>query len=223
MIMPSDKDYKETKKIMKGKKKLRSPFRELSEWILKKYGTPVLNIYEDKMIPDNSPRLNVVFEYEKDSIKFHNGNSTLSGFDKIRQREVSEQYQSLKNELEKNNEIFTNGIFVTFSDFESVAKIEANESISTREVKKLKQEFANGDIWEISKAFAGATIFFYTEAQKKKYEKGDKRKEYSQKYLEILKKHDDFDYYKDKDFLVSFDTKENFDKNYNGSWFYYYR
>jgi hypothetical protein len=36
--MPSDKDYKETKQIMLGKKVMQPEFKPLAEWIDKTYG-----------------------------------------------------------------------------------------------------------------------------------------------------------------------------------------
>lgn len=38
MIMPSDKDYRETRQIMLGVKAIKPEFRPLAEWINKTYG-----------------------------------------------------------------------------------------------------------------------------------------------------------------------------------------
>ena len=40
-----------------------------------------------------------------------------------------------------------------YGDFESIARIEANESVPEKKVKELKAELDNKDIWEISRAF----------------------------------------------------------------------
>ena len=45
--MPSDKDYKETKQIMLGKKVMQPEFKPLAEWIDKTYGVKTINIFYD--------------------------------------------------------------------------------------------------------------------------------------------------------------------------------
>lgn len=42
-------------------------------------------------------------------------------------------------------------------------------------------------------------------------------------YFAILKPHDEFDYLVQESFTVAFDSKQNFDNNYQGNWFYYYK
>lgn|GEM_PF-4921792 len=43
-------------------------------------------------------------------------------------------------------------------------------------------------------------------------------------YVDLIRPHDEFGYFAGKeDFPVAFDSKEVFDREYNGSWFYYDR
>ena len=42
-------------------------------------------------------------------------------------------------------------------------------------------------------------------------------------YFEILKAYDEFGYLVEKDFAVNFDSKQNFDDNYESNWYYYYK
>ena len=70
MITPSDNDYKETKLIKQGKKVLPALFKELAQWIEKKFDVSVLNIYYDLMTYGNRPRLNVILEFSPDENKF---------------------------------------------------------------------------------------------------------------------------------------------------------
>ncbi|MDR2929130.1 MAG: hypothetical protein LBV41_13170, partial [Cytophagaceae bacterium] len=59
--------------------------------------------------------------------------------------------------------------------------------------------------------------------QLKFYEKSPLKKEWADKYREILRQHDEFGYYKRGRFNIYLDSKENFDKNYNSNWWYYYK
>ena len=49
------------------------------------------------------------------------------------------------------------------------------------------------------------------------------KKEWADKYFEILNVYDKFGYFKRDTFEIYLDSKENFDKNYTGSWWYYYK
>ena len=42
-------------------------------------------------------------------------------------------------------------------------------------------------------------------------------------YFEILRPYDEFDYLSGDDFAVNFDSKQNFDENYESNWYYYYK
>lgn len=44
MIMPSDRDYKQTKQIMLGKKSIKSEFKPLADWIDNEYGVKTTKI-----------------------------------------------------------------------------------------------------------------------------------------------------------------------------------
>jgi hypothetical protein len=57
----------------------------------------------------------------------------------------------------------------------------------------------------------------------KRYENSPLKKEWADKYFEILNVYDKFGYFKRDTFEIDLDSKENFDKNYNGSWWYYYK
>lgn len=152
-----------------------------------KFNVNVLYIHENKMIPDNEARLNIILEFEKDNLKFHYRNEKLNGFVKKKQSEIASYYTKLLNQ-QHNKLSSSEDIFVTFSDFESVAKIEANNKIQEYEINKIKAYINNPDIWEISVMFSGATIFFFTENQKEKYEHEGKLKEYSLVYFKNFKR-----------------------------------
>ena len=110
-----------------------------------------------------------------------------------------------------------------YGDFESIARIEANESVPEQKVKELKTKLDNNDIWEISRAFSGTTIFLHTDEQVKKYENSVEHKRWTDKYFELLSQYDEFGYFKREFFSIYLDSKENFDNNYESNWYYYYK
>lgn len=219
MIMPSDQDYLETKRLKKSGRPLASPFLELADWIASEYDVRVLNIRYDTVIPDKRPRLNVILEWERDQKKFRDGRGN---FDQVKQDSIVEQFKRLLAEQHVRG-IVTDRLLVIFSAFEAVARIEANEKVTEADLDRLKRVLANPDLWHISRLFDSATFFFYTAAQAEGYDAKGLRKVYAEEYLRVVKPHDEFGYVAQTGILVAFDSKENFDTNYQSNWFYYYR
>ena len=64
---------------------------------------------------------------------------------------------------------------------------------------------------------------FYTDDHIRIYEALGCKASYSRLYYEILKPNDEFGYLTLANFSASFDSKQNFDTNYKGNWFFYYK
>lgn len=218
MITSFDREYKATKRIKQGKKRLHPPFDELGRWIESKWNVTVLNVIYDRANSLHTPRLQVILEHKTHARKFHRG----VNFDRSKQSAIASRFLGIIGR-ESTYDFDVDGLFVVFSAFAPLAREEADNQISDEEVQSLKARIGNPDIWEISHCFGHVTIFFFTEAQVKRYETEGKKQEYARIYFEILKPHDEFGYLHRRDFEIDFDSKQNFDENYEGSWFYYYR
>lgn len=232
--MPSDKDYKLTKKIKKGERQMNPEFVGLADWIKDEYEVEILNIIYDFIDnKEKQPRLTIIFEFYKDELKFRDG--YVGNFDSDKQKIIEDKFHELVNDkirkgsilrplFDRNeNKYKTNDIWVVFTSFEPIAKDEANSIIPESEVKKLKKELDNVDLWEISRAFSGVTFFLYTDRQVKDYENSETRKLWTQKYFDLLDKYNEFRYFKRDTFSIYLDSKENFDTNCQSNWFYYYK
>ena len=57
----------------------------------------------------------------------------------------------------------------------------------------------------------------------KEYEAAGLRSAYDQEYTQLVQPHDEFGYLRKRGVSVSFDSKENFDTNYQSNWYYYYK
>ncbi|MBX3241715.1 MAG: hypothetical protein KIT80_12075 [Chitinophagaceae bacterium] len=234
--MPSDKKYKATKQIMLGKTTMNPDFRQLADFIDQTFDVKTINIIYDTFDKENRPRLNICFEFaqEKDSFNEKKGNIN---FDNEKQKIIAGKFkQTLKEQkIVKEKGLFdfltksqtekykTDNVFVYYSAFEPIARIEANENIPQDKVVQLKKELNNNDIWEISRAFSGVTFFLYTEEQLKRYENSDSRKVWADRYFDLLEPYNEFGYFKRDKFNIFLDSKENFDNNYDGNWYYYYK
>jgi len=63
----------------------------------------------------------------------------------------------------------------------------------------------------------------YTDNQVKNYEDTAIKKVSEDKYFKLLKKYDEFGYFKRDFFSTYLDSKENFDANSQSNWYYFYK
>lgn len=236
MIMPSDKEYKATKQILLGKATINPDFVDLANFIDTTFGVKTINIIYDTIDKEKRPRLNICFEFEREKQSF-NENGGHFNFDSKKQQIIANKFkQTLKEQkIVKEKRLFdfltksqnkkykTDNIWVFYSAFEPIARIESNENIPQSKVDQLKNEIDNKDLWEISRAFSGTTFFLYTDEQAKRYENSETRKIWADKYFNILEPYNEFGYFKRDNFSIYLDSKENFDNNYESNWYYYYK
>jgi hypothetical protein len=235
MIMPSDKEYKETKQIMLGKKSIKPEFRELADWIDNEFDVKTINIIYDTIDNGQRPRLQICFEFERERSKFTNREK--GRFDIDKQKAIADKFKEtlLDNDIIQKksfidffrnstvSKYMTEDMWVIYGAFEPIARIEANESIPQSKIQALKTNLSNVDVWEISRAFSGVTFFLFTDTQVKQYENTSITKDWTNKYFDILEQYNEFGYFKRENFSIYLDSKENFDKNYESNWFYYYK
>ena len=219
MLVPSDRDYLETKRIKIKGIELPAPLNELAAWIDSTYDVHVLNIRTDTVEPDSRPRLQVILETESDARKFLD--QDFLNFDRHEATKVLARYEELLAQHGKYSNV--DGWFAVFSSFESVARVEANQSIPEKDIERLEESLDNEDLWAIRRNFDGVTFFFHTDKQARKYEADGLRSVYEKEYAALLRQHDEFGYLEKRGISVSFDSKENFDTNYQSNWFYYDR
>jgi hypothetical protein len=236
MISPYDKEYKQTKQIMLGKKTMNPDFRPLADFIDRRFGVRTINIVYDTIDNGTRPRIGIYFEFSHEKQSFNENNGDVN-FDSKKQKLIADKLRQtiIEQGLIKNRGLFnlltktetakyqTDNIWVYYSAFEPIARNEANESIPQVKVMQLKTELNCKDLWEISRCFSGTTFFLYTDEQVKQYENSETRKMWADKYFDLLEPYNEFDYFERDKFNVFLDSKENFDNNYKSNWYYYYK
>jgi hypothetical protein len=235
MILPSDKEYTKTKRIILGKEKMKTEFLPLAEWIDKTYGVKTINIIYDTIDKGQRPRLQICFEFEKEKQKFLNDGITY--FDKDKQEAIGQYFEKtlLEQGIIKKKSFWDNfkpsdkqkylteNIWVIYGAFEPVAKQEATYKITKEQTDKFIDSFCNQDIWTISIGFTIPTFFMFTDDKVKEYDKPEIKREWADKFYDFVKPFDEFNYFKRDDIQVFLDSKENFDNNYQSNWYYYYK
>lgn len=218
MIRPSDESYQATKRIKQGKDRLAAPFDELAKWIADRWHVIVLNVIYDARNDLHAPRLQVILERQKDAKVFRDG----PNFDSIKQELIATKFIELSSR-DPSQQWDVDGMFVVFSAFAPLAAEEADGKLTDQHIDDLQRRLGNPDLWCISRCFGQVTFMFYTDRQAAKYEADGTKDAYAREYFAMLKPLDEFDYLSLDEFTVGFDSKKNFDRNYHGSWFNYYR
>jgi hypothetical protein len=235
MIMPSDKEYTQTKRIILGTEKMKPEFVPLADWIDKTYDVKTINIIYDTL-DNKTPRIQICFEYEKEKNKFLTHD--ISYFDKLKQKAIGQKFTEIIKQqglsksnssisnifgLNKNGIYLTNNVFVIYGAFEPVAKLEATYKITQNQTEEFIKSFDNKDIWTISIGFTIPTFFMFTDEKVKEYDKPEIKSMWADKYYDFVKPFDEFNYFKRDGIQVFIDSKENFDNNYQSNWYYYYK
>ncbi|WP_426327725.1 hypothetical protein [Pedobacter sp. R-06] len=235
MILPSDKEYTQTKRIILGTEKMKPEFVPLAEWIDKTFEVKTINIIYD-IAYDKKPRLQICFEFEGEKDKFLTHD--ISYFNKEKQKLIAEKFKetidqqglgksvnTLQSFLKptQNGIYVTDNIFVIYGAFEPVAKLEASYKITEEQTQSFITSFNNEDIWTISIGFTIPTVFMFTDEKVKEYDNPEFKKFLADKYFDFIKPLDEFNYFRREDIQVYLDSKENFDNNYQSNWYYYYK
>jgi hypothetical protein len=235
MILPSDKEYTLTKRIILGAEQMMPEFVPLAEWIDKTYDVKTINIIYDTL-DNKTPRIQICFEFEQEKNKFLTRD--LSYCDKSKQKAIGQKFseiikqqglsKSSKSILNlfgnnRNGNYLTDNVFVIYGAFEPVAKLEATYKINQKQTEEFIKSLGNKDIWTISIGFTIPTFFMFTDEKVKEYDKPEIKSMWADKYYDFVKPFDEFNYFKRSDIQVFIDSKENFDKNYESNWYYYYK
>jgi hypothetical protein len=219
MISPQDALYQETKCLVLQGLPLPWPFADLSAWAALNYRVRVLNAALETM-PDNSQvaRLTLVLDTEDELNQFTAGGVFL----KTAQQRFTEELLALLASR-SDPRLKDQRLLVVFTALESIARIEANERVTQRDLDGLQTKLHNPNLWQISRNYDSATFFFQTEAQVKAALNSDLLELYAQEYGHVASAYDDLNYLQRRPLDVYFDSKENFEKNYQGNWCDYYK
>jgi len=197
MIMPSDKEYTQTKRIILGTDKMKTEFVPLADWIDKTYEVKTINIIYDTLY-NKTPRIQICFEFEKEKNKFLTHD--ISYFDKSKQTAIGQKFSEIIKQqglsksqstflnmfgLNKKGTYLTDNVFVIYGAFEPIAKLEATYKITKEQTEKFIESFHNKDIWTISIGFTIPTFFMFTDEKVKEYDKPAIKSIWADKFYEL--------------------------------------
>ncbi|MGC8771440.1 MAG: hypothetical protein ACP5Q5_09345 [Brevinematia bacterium] len=218
MLLIRDEFYKLAKEIKKGNVKVVTELIPFIDWVNKKYSVKVLNVsieYE-KIKNKIIPRISIILERRSDFNKFVDDRLTI---DINKQNECLEAFLKLYPKKIKNVE----EAFVTFDIFENTAIYEAIRAVKKDELEEIKKSVDKDCLWLIDNTMGFFVVFTNTEKEREEINTSDACKIIKEKLFNLVKLYDEFNYITPDILKIEFDSKENFEKNYKGNWFYYYR
>ncbi|CAL2075434.1 hypothetical protein [Tenacibaculum sp. 190524A02b] len=217
MFLPSDIKYKETKLVKQGKNKIAKKFKYFSNWFSETYNVKVINILESFNESVNRLEIDIHVETIKEELKLiMSGEYCFNDIDTKKQKEIVEKYIQL-NPYQKIDDIF-----IYCFAFERIAKHEVTWLIPESKIEKIYKELELLEIWKILSCMEYVTLFVYKDDQIDKMKNSTEFKFIEEKYFELIKEYDEFNYWKREDIKIRVDSKENFDDNYNSSWRSYF-
>jgi hypothetical protein len=212
--------YNETKNIALGRSTKSPLLIEFSDWFMQTYAVTLLNIALGKMatLNTNKHRLDIILENPIDYRKMH-----VSVYEpkKEYQTEIASEFQKLAAKYRFAKQEQLEDLFVFYIDFSDEVKITVCQKAAKEAEHVIKEKFSA--VWDVFTSFGRSFVFYYSDSDITNNESNGISKAITEEYYSIVKKYDELDYFTIDNLLPKFESKENLDKNYNGSFQNYIR
>jgi hypothetical protein len=205
-----DKEYIETKRIKELNLGINPMFKNFGKRLESAFNLTVLNIFYESLLHNKSPRIYVIYESFKKWKKEINSNTSY-----IERQNVYKEIFNCEFPEQKNDKLF----FID-SPFDSVNINEVFINIDEFQVEEFVKPLID-KYWRIYPFGKTICVFCMENSQIEMNKKQESR--IKKHYYELAKENDNFDFIKNMDSVfVKFDSKENFENKYGGSWRNYF-
>lgn len=224
MVLVGDREYNETLQILRGKKELAPIYLELKNWLIERFGVTAYNFVFEKIKynnPENRYQLYILLSSTKDYHKMHE--KGYCSYDRKKQDEISRQFNELALKYEFAHESKSKDVWICYNDFSVEIKTDVNSRAYKEIGNSIKEKYGKYSLWELCPAFTSVVVFYQKDSHIKKNSENGISDMIRKDYFEVLLKCDEFNVYKTDEFIMTFDSKENLDKNYSGNLYYYFK
>lgn len=208
------KKYKVKQEILITSEIKEEDYQEIQEYISKTYNIDIHEILFTLIKNSNNKNL-IRFE-----VKLENNSQEKNiKFDNKKKNEIT--FYIAEKEFELQNK-YKARFFTYFSSFER-EELERIYKNLPEDLNFLKKEINNKNIWIIKKVFyTRVVVFFYSNVQIPNKLEKYRIEMMIKNYIYSSLKEFDFNNKLNVDKInIEFDTKENFDTNYESNWYYY--
>ena len=183
-------------------------FQHLIDWIKSEFDIVVYNVIYDTMRFKDKTLLNIILKREDDQEEFHKKVGVEEN------SKVTSYFESYYRDSDKYN---SQGIHVDTETFESAYKFRLSKNLGLAKDYLIKKY---SEIWHIDLFIYTFFTFTYKDEQIEQFKQ--QINELSEQIYEILKPFDEFNFLEISDIKIHLDSKENFDRNYDGNWLRYF-
>ena len=88
---------------------------------------------------------------------------------------------------------------------------------------RLVREFDQHHVWKIDGVSKDTVVFYLTDNDIQVNQGNGVSRTITETCYELVKQYDEFGYFEFETFPITFDGKENLDKNYQGNMYYYFK
>ncbi|BBY28663.1 hypothetical protein [Mycolicibacterium sediminis] len=235
-LLPNDDAYHRVKRIRQGVGRLEPIFDDFVDRFERRFGFAPLSLTTDALKPSvkraSAPRLGVVLERTEQYRSFLEAGR---GYDPTKQRLIAQMFVGALVGVDLlsvfgmpgkyvGSEDFAGEIFVHFSDFERLAKIETHSSLTPAELEHFTASLGLGDqLWCIRSLWGPPVVFVHTATQAVALQASAVPERWADEYFSLVTSHDEFGYLGRSEITIAVDSKENFDRNYASNWYYYFK
>lgn len=219
MVLLDDELYQETKSIVLGEHKRSELLNELSDWCMKRYSISILNIQFSKLAAEgnaNLYRLYIIVQNTEDFDRMYTAPFKLN---EVYDQQIADEFRRLASKYQYTDNTNLRRFIVRFNDFSEEAKTDANWQAIEAAKELITSRYPT--VWHIEAIFSSSVVFYYSDNDISENEKAGIGQKIVDDYYSILKKYDELNYFTPENFVIKFDSKENLDKNYQGSLFNY--
>lgn len=237
MLSHNDPQYLATKRIKQALDTLDPLMNDLADWLLIKYDVRPLNIILSVLPDGSTPRLDIIFEFHEQMVRF-GVNFPIAGRTQKDEERICRYFvwlletQRRSREFNEHPEQFPlqeqfatlnfKRLFVSTSAFAPLALCEANRSIPQELIDALMKRINCPEIIDAFRHNAAAYFVVQRDAERDWFKSINKEREWGQLYLELLKPRDEFNYINPDTFRIHIESQQTIDEKYDGKWYWYF-
>lgn len=213
-----DVKYEETLKILRDEIKLEPIYLEFKKWLKERFGIIAYNFILSK-IKDENLEICILLASRLDYISMLKSNKYE--FNKKKQDEIQKKFCFLVEKYKLENEYKYNDTYIYYKDFSSVIKENINNKVLSKKKEYFENKYLHSSFCCIYAIGASVAVFYHKDIDVKINKKNGVSEAIKKEFFREIKEIDEFNVFCFDEFIMTFDSKENLDKNYNGNIYAY--
>lgn len=205
-MQPTDPRYIAAKAVKQGKASMPARFQPIADFIFQQWQLKPLYIDLRPATAPNGTSILDVIMMNWEECRFFLDNSA-------HQQLIIAALQAIDPQPK---------VYVNFDAFRSAALSELMERVPGGAISGLAPSLDPG-LWKVATFYSSITFFMYTEEQKKQRQGDGSLDRWLAVIAPIIRQYDTEDIFALDGIYAQIDSKENFDTNYSGNWYYYYK